>query len=133
MEHQGRRGLGAFQWNRGGWFGSQLGATLWLILLGGLLLAQSRPVGGLVVLCGLIPNLIGLALWRRRSSVSPYPAIQILIAVCGLGALVAMLGLRLFSLSQSSSELSSVWFLLIYPALMLAFHLQEQAARRAAV
>ena len=132
MELQGKRGAGAFQWNRGGWFGSQVGATLWLVLLGGVLLVQWQPVGGLLVLCGVVPNLIGFALWRRRQSISPYPAIQILITVCGCGALIAMLGLRVLSLSQSASEMPSVWFLLMYPGLMLAFHLQEKAARRAA-
>lgn len=132
MELQGKRGAGAFQWNRGGWFGSQIGATLWLVLLGGVLLVQSRPVGGFLVVCGVMPNLIGLALWRRRQSISPYPAIQILVAVCGFGALAAMLGLRVVGLAQPSSEMPSLWFLLMYPGLMLGFHLQEQAARRAA-
>ncbi|MCP5055669.1 MAG: hypothetical protein GY937_02970 [bacterium] len=132
MELQGKRGAGAFQWNRGGWFGSQVGATLWLVLLGGVLLVQSQPVGGLVVLCGVVPNLIGLALWRRRQSISPYAAIQILIAVCGCGALVAMVGIRVIAPPQVASETSWVWFLLMYPGLMLMFHLQERAARKAA-
>lgn len=130
MELQGKRGAGAFQWNRGGWFGSQIGATLWLVLLGGVFLVQSRPVGALLVLCGVVPNLLGFALWRRRHSVSPYPAIQILIAVCGVGALVGMLALRIVGLDESESGMPSLWFLLMYPGLMLMFHLQEQAARR---
>lgn len=132
VELQGKRGAGAFQWNRGGWFGSQLGATLWLALLGGLLLAQSQSVGALLVLCAAVPNLVGLALWRRRHSVSPYPAIQCLVAACGLGALVAMLGLRAAGVAQSPAGMPSSWFLLMYPGLMLAFHLQERAARRTA-
>ncbi|MBW2232959.1 MAG: hypothetical protein JRH17_21440 [Deltaproteobacteria bacterium] len=129
MELQGRPGEGAFQWNRGGWFGSQLGATLWLVLLGALLLAQSKAVGGLVVLFGLVPNLIGLALWRRRHSLSPYPAVQGLIATCGLSALLAMLCIRTVGLGPSVDP-PTVWLLLIYPGLMLVFHFQEQSARR---
>jgi len=129
---QGKRGTGAFQWNRGGWFGSQLGATLWLVLLGSVLLAQSRWVGGLVVLFGLIPNLVGLLIWRRRYSVSPYPAIQALLAVCGLAALCAMLSIRAAGVAASSLDLPSLWFLLMYPGLMLAFHFQEQSARKTA-
>ena len=132
VELQGKAGTGAFQWNRGGWFGSQLGATLWLVLLGSVLLAQSRWVGGLVVLFGLIPNLVGLLIWRRRHSVSPYPAIQALLAVCGLAALCAMLSIRAAGIAASSLDLPSLWFLLMYPGLMLAFHLQERSARRAA-
>lgn len=38
---QSRVGPGRFQWNTGGWFGTQLGSTVWLILapvlFGGLL------------------------------------------------------------------------------------------------
>jgi hypothetical protein len=33
---------------------------------------------------------------------------------------------------MSSSELPSGWLLLMYPGLMLAFHLQERAARKSA-
>ena len=52
MKLQGKAGVGAFQWNRGGWFGAQLGTTLWLVILGVLLLAQARPPGALLVLFG---------------------------------------------------------------------------------
>lgn len=132
MRPQGKLGAGAFQWNRGGWFGSQLGATLWLFILGIMLLSQSRSVGGFLLLFGLIPNLIGLLLWRRRQSVSPYPAIQGLLAACGLSALFAMLCFRAAGIAESSVDLPSLWLLLVYPGLMLAFHFQEQSARKAA-
>jgi hypothetical protein len=132
MQLQGRRGEGAFQWNRGGWFGSQLGATLWLVLLGVMLLGRSEPVGGLVLLSGILPNAVGLVLWRRRETLAPYPAIQALIAVCGLGALAALLSIGTAGIAMSSSELPSGWLLLMYPGLMLAFHLQERAARKSA-
>ena len=132
MELQGKRGVGAFQWNWGGWFGSQVGATLWLVLLGALLLAQGKPAGGLVMVFGVVPNLVGLALWRRRHSVSPYPAIQALLAVCGVCALGALVFLRASGAAQLPENMPSDWFLLMYPGLMLTFHLQERGARRAA-
>lgn len=130
MELQGKRGAGAFQWNRGGWFGSQIGATVWLILLGAMLLFQSEPVGALVVVFGLIPNLIGYVLWRRRRTLSPYPAIQLLLASCGVSALFAMISVWAVSITTQSVTLPGSWFLLMYPGLMVAFHLQERAVRK---
>jgi len=131
MDFQGKRGAGAFQWNRGGWFGAQLGSTLWLVLLGALLLIQSKPAGGLVVLFGLLPNLLGCVLWRRRHTLSPYPAIQVLIASCGVCALLGWASIWAGGIPASSSGMPGPWFLLMYPGLMVAFHLQERAARRA--
>ena len=89
-----KRGDGAFQWNVGGWFGGQVGATLWLIGLGVLLLVQGRLVGAGVLALGLAPNALGGLLWSRRARVSPYPAIQALVGASGLCALAAMLWLR---------------------------------------
>ena len=133
MELQGRRGPGAFQWNRGGWFGAQCGATLWLVLLGGLLLAQSRSVGAAVLLCGLVPNAVGIWLWRRRDAWTPYPAVQVLLVACGLCALLALLCVRAEGGELPGAQPLSLWTLSVYPGLMLAFHLQERGARRTSV
>ena len=130
MKHEARSDAGAFEWNRGGWFGTQVGATLWLVLLGGLLMAQSRPVGGLVLASGLVPNLLGVLLWRRRHSVSAYHGIQALLAACGIGALVAMACLRVSSDQGASADLPSAWLLLLYPGLMLVLHLRERSAAK---
>ncbi len=124
---------GGFHWNRGGWFGGQLGATVWLVLLGGLLLAQGRAAGAGVLALGLLPNLVGVVLWRHRDRLRPYPALQLLIVAAGLSALAAMLLLWRSKAPIPSLELpSGLWFLLVYPGLMLMFHLQERASRKAA-
>jgi hypothetical protein len=120
----------AFEWNRGGWFGSQIGATLWLILLGTFLLARSEPIGALVLSAGWVPNFVGLWLWRSRASIRPYPAIQMLLATCGLCAGVALLGLRAVGVAESSSDAIPLWLLALYPGLMLVFHLREHGIAR---
>jgi len=132
MDAHEKRDSGRFQWNRGGWFGGQVGATLWLILLGGLLVATDRVGGWAVLSLGLLPNVVGCLMWRRRQRLSPYRALQELIALAGLCALVSMLILMRSDVSLPSLQLpSSLWFLLIYPGMMLVFHVQERAARRA--
>jgi hypothetical protein len=132
MHSQQRHGTGGIQWNRGGWFGGQVGATLWLVLLGCLVMAQGRMVGAAVLLFGLLPNLVGLALWRNRHRLSPYPALQLLIATAAVSALVSMLILWRSGAPEAPLQLpSSLWFLLIYPGLMLVFHFRERAVREA--
>jgi hypothetical protein len=133
MNLEGKRGTGRFRWNRGGWFGGQIGATLWLVLLGCLLMAQGRVAGAAVLVLGLLPNLVGLLLWRRRHRLSPYPAVQLLLATAGISALVSMLVLLHSGVPLSSLQLpSGLWFLGIYPGLMFVFHLQERAGRKTA-
>lgn len=129
MELQGKAGPGAFQWNRGGWFGSQVGATLWIVLLGASLLPSSPGLGGLVVTLGLIPNALGGLLWRRRQTLSPYPALQALLATCGLAALLALVCLR--AAGVAGADTLHAWgSIALYPGLMLVFHLRERSARR---
>lgn len=126
-----RHGDGAFQWNRAGWFGSQLGATLWLLLLGIAVLAHVKELGTALVVLALLPNAIGIYLWHRRHELAPYPAIQILLAACGLSALLSLIVVARAGLSPSLLGLPPAWLLAMYPALMLVFHLRERAAKQA--
>lgn len=129
MEWQGKPGSGAFQWNRGGWFGGQFGATAWMLVLGVVLLAQSHPVGAWLVLIGALPNVLGFVLWKRRHSLAPFPALQALVAACGLSAGVAWLCI---SESGPAAESGfSAGLLLMYPGLLVWFFLMERSARRA--
>jgi len=132
MDLQGRQGQGAFQWNQGGWFGAQLGMTLWIVILGAVLLAGSQPVGGWLIALSVLANGVGWWLWTRRETLAPYPAIQALIATGGLCAVLSIICLASSGVARETSGMPTAWFLLMYPGLMLIFHLQERAARNAA-
>ena len=130
------QGKGRFQWSTGGWFGAQFGATFYLVLLGALLARQMPRAGILLVLCGLAPNVIGTGIWMRRDRFAPYPALQLLggtlfvFTALALGGLI-LCGARLGLLPSCIAEARQVaWIILIYPALMLMFHLQERGASR---
>jgi len=134
MQDSNKRGPGQFQWNRGGWFGGQIGGTLWLILLGCALLSQGHLVGAVALAFGLLSNVLGLLLWRRRRTLSPYPAIQILVGFCGLSGLISLLAISASPTAEQTFQTSqNYWYLLFFPGLMLMFHLQERTARKADV
>ena len=80
---------------------------------------------------GLGANAFGTWLWSRRETLAPYPAIQMLLAACGVAALLTVLALSGTAPELGRGERLSPWILLLFPGLMVTFHLRERAARRA--
>ena len=130
---QAKRGTGTFQWNAGGWFGGQIGGTAWMLLAGVLVLAQGSLLGLLILVCFLIPNVVGVVLWRLRDRLSPYPAVQALVVVMGVCSVLTLVAFdvsgRLAEYSPGSSA-SVYWILMVFPTTMLMFHLQNRSGRK---
>ena len=130
---QAKRGTGTHQWNAGGWFGGQVGGTAWMLVAGVLVLAQGSLLGLVVLVCFLIPNVVGVVLWCLRDRIRPYPAIQILVAVMGVFSVLTLVAFdvsgRLDAYSEGSSR-STYWMLMVFPAVMLMFHLQNRSGRK---
>ena len=131
-----RRG-GAFRWNARAWFGAQIGSTLWLVILGAALsLRDDSSAGTAIIALAVAVNGIGLILWEHRDRIRPYPAIETLIAVVGCAAFVAFAlldGTSAWGLAgtQPGGARPPYAVLLVFPALMVMFAVQEHAARRA--
>ena len=126
-----QKGSGRFQWSAGGWFGSQIGSTFWLLLLGILLVPRSPGPAVIVLGCFLLPNVIGLVIWSRRDHLAPYPAIQSFIAIVGVASLVAFVcwdrsGYLAEASRQVQGSRSPYWILLIFPAVMVMFHFMNR-------
>ncbi len=131
------RGSGAFQWNVGGWFGGQVGSTLWLLILGVLLCFRGHVVAGLVALgCFAAANLFGTVLWTLRHRVAPFPAIECLLGVIFLFTIVALVAMDVLGVMQeidprmASSAWGLYWVLAVFPGLMLMMYLMERANRK---
>lgn len=131
MDLQGKAGAGRFQWNLGGWFGSQVGGTLWLVLLGGVLWAKGQGAGAALLGLGLAANALGCFLWTRRQILDPYLALQLLLGACGIAAALSMWLLAGAGVTAADAGLPSLWAVLIYPALMAWFAFLEHQTRRA--
>lgn len=117
-------------WNAGGWFGGQLGATIWILIAGIPTVLRDPTTGLLVIGLFLIPNLIGLALWIGRK-LTCYASTQILIAVsgtCGLATVYLLNRANVWMQIQTGSQVSAqstYWIIgLLFGGVMLSFYLR---------
>jgi hypothetical protein len=123
-----KEGSGKFQWNTGGWFGAQIGSTLWLFLLGAMILNTNTIIGTILLSLFILPNMAGWLLWRERQRIEPYPAIQALLGMIGFSSLFAVIILDLSGYitrlepGMRDSPKQAYWYILIFPVLMIAFH-----------
>lgn len=76
-------------WNMGGWFGSQLGGTAWILVSAAITLTRDIPTGLLLLLIFSLPNIAGLFFWYKRI-LSCYLSMQVLLASMGLSGLLAI-------------------------------------------
>lgn len=81
---------GYFHWNKGAWFGGQIGCTAWLLPTGLILLVQRPFIGILWLSVFLAINGFGFSLWKRRDRLSIFLALQMLLFACGIGGLMAL-------------------------------------------
>lgn len=117
-------------WNMGGWFGAQLGGTVWILVAGILTAVRDIPAGMFVVLLFAVPNIVGIVLWLTRK-LSCYASTQLLIGICGLCGLLTVYTLenanawmQMQTGGQVSAQ-SSYWIIgLVYGGLMLLFYIR---------
>lgn len=128
----------AFAWNAGGWFGSQFGGTLWLLILGFVLALKDALAGSTCVASFFVLNAWGLYLWQRRGQLTAYGGFQrFLIAASVVIALVVWV-VNTRGLSEPStpddwrSTYLPYWAIAVAPAVILLFFLRERIAMRSA-
>lgn len=122
-------------WNVGGWFGGQLGGTVWMLVAGILTAIRDFPIGMFVVLLFAIPNVIGIVLWLSRK-LSCYASTQLLIGVsgvCGLVTVYALENANVWIQIQTGGQVSaqsSYWIIgLVYGGLILMFYVRYGRVR----
>ena len=130
-------GAGRFQWNAGAWFGGLLGGTAYLLVGGVAFLSQHTFLSAIWLSCFAMALSIGVFVWTRRVTLAPYPAIQVLILVCGLSGAVAIIA-ALYMAPQLLAAVQltpsgSLLLLLMFPAFMLWSHFLESTARRTTI
>ncbi|MDD5678787.1 MAG: hypothetical protein PHW60_12495 [Kiritimatiellae bacterium] len=129
------RGKGPFQWNKGGLLGVQIGSTAYTLIIGLIILFDSPTDGIPIVLCGLIPNLLGYFLWKQRDRIEPYVAIQALT----LGVFIFATLFFAFIIWGADPQIArkyfsgcekAGWVLLVFPLMMLYFWNIERIGKK---
>lgn len=118
------------EWNAGGWFGSQLGGSAWVLVAAVLAAMQDLQTGIILLAVFLLPNIAGYVFWRRRR-LSCYASTQFLLALLGVSGLLAIFFLERAKLWQAiqvgsavSAGSSYIVLALIIIILMLTFYLR---------
>ena len=117
-------------WNAGGWFGGQIGATMWILIAGILTLVRDLTTGLIVVCLFASANVVGLFLWVSRQ-LSCYASTQILIGfsgVCGLATVCVLDRANGWEPIQTGGQISAYasYYLIgmVFGGLMLMFYLR---------
>ena len=77
------------EWNTGGWFGSQLGGTVWILIAAAISLGYDLLTSTILLFLFLVPNIVGLILWHHRK-LTCYQSLQIVFALSGFFGLLAI-------------------------------------------
>ena len=117
----------SFIWNVGGWFGSQIGGTVWM-LFGGLSLLFSDLFSGLVCFGGFaVVNVMGCYLWHRREKMDPYVGFQRLLFT--LAVVCPSISVVLYCRGFLTSR-ESILLIMIVPTLMTFLAFQNWAVKQ---
>lgn len=137
---QAMPGQGQFQWNRGGWFGSQVGCTAWMLVGSVVLMGKAPEVAAIWLGAFALVNALGCWLWWRRDRLRPYPAILGFLLAAGLAGASALGALHLLRPGlrvayPGGAELYDeprliAGLVVLVAALMGLFVLQERSSRK---
>jgi len=124
-------------WDAGGWFGPQIGATLWFFIAAFVLAPEHRQSAAIFLASGLIPNIVGFTLWRQRRRLNPHRALQILVLTIAVFSFLAVRWLDVrgeFGLLDPRVSPRLMYAVLFSMSAMLLalFEAKERAWRKAA-
>lgn len=113
-------------WSPSAWIGSLVGGTLWMFLVGFEAIPTHLTAGlgvlGLAVVC----NLVGLALWSRRTQLNLYLALELLLVPLAISAAIIFILIDK-SLLGSGANMTPPWLpLLIFPPLLVLFEYRRR-------
>ena len=126
------------QWNAGGWFGSVVGSTAWMLVCAIFLMFHGQnTVAAINVACFAIANAVAVALWLNRSKISAYPALLTLLATLSFAIPIAWLATAQFAsdnalaaMNWPTSSIVTALILFATPVVTLIFVLRENASTK---
>jgi len=122
-------GASHFKWNAG-WFGAQIGGSCWMFVEAVRLAARSEWRAAIVyTACCALCNAVGTWIWRHRTALPVYSALQIMILVLGLTSAVCMSTTEANGTPQAWGR-NEIRLLLMFPVLGLFFAYLQRSSRK---
>ena len=130
-------GPGKFQWNAGGWFGSTLGSSAWMLVTSSVLIAHNQPLLATIAASGFFAILgASLMLWIHRDRVLPFPALMAILGFMAFTIPLVWLFVQTYASAESKnamnwpvSQWSTVFVFIPVPAIMIWFAYLERSAK----
>ena len=131
----GKIGYEAFRWNAGGWFGTLLGGTAWMVPTAGMLFARGNWIAAaIVVICFTIAIVSAIIFWKHQATLNARVALQSMVLILGVLTTIIFVA---FQFLTSPAFLAAIhwspwaWLLLlIFPVLAMHFHFIQAVRRR---
>lgn len=131
-------GPGKFQWNAGGWFGSSLGSSAWMLVTSYFLVVHNQTFVAAIAVSGFLAILFAsLVLWKRRDRVYPFHALLAILGLMAFTIPIVWLLVQTYASAECKmamnwpvSGLSTVFVVLLVPATMIWFIYLESLAKR---
>jgi hypothetical protein len=128
-------GPGKFQWNAGGWFGSSLGGSAWMLVTSCFLFAHNQPLVAMIPIVGFIVILFAsIVLWSRRDRVFPFSALMAILGLMAFTIPFVWIIIQKYGSFQSKNAMnwpdstwSTVFVLTLVPAIMMWFVYLERS------
>jgi hypothetical protein len=129
-------GPGKFQWNAGGWFGSSLGSSAWMLGTSGCLFACNQQLIAIIPGIGFVAIVLtSIALWNRRNCIYPFSALMTILGLIAFTNPFVWLIVQTLGSAESKSAMnwpasswSTVFAIAIVPVVMLWFIYLERTA-----
>ena len=133
------RGQGRLQWQSGGWAGSLIGASAWLIPTAVILAVKGQPILALLpAVCFVLMIGFGVTLWQRRDRTPPFQAFVWLLLGFSVVTPLVFFSVSTFATRLSLDALSwpaqgfTAWLaILICPAMIVLLYVIDHSGRGA--
>ena len=129
-------GPGKFQWNAGGWFGSSLGSSAWMLGTSGCQFAYNQQLIGMIPALAFVAILLtSIVLWNRRNCIYPFSALMMMLGLIAftnpfVWLIVQTLGSAESKIAMNwpASSWATIFAIGIVPVIMLWFTYLERTA-----
>ena len=131
----GSVGYEAFHWNAGGWWGSALGGSVWMLPTAFILFSKGDVVAaGVVSACFTAAVICGVVIWSQRDRFRALFGLQLILGIIGVLTTIVLASFQFLASPESLASLQwTPWawlLLLMFPALIIHFYFIQRRTEK---